>query len=833
MKRLGEIEKETRNFLKTLDVKLIEKRRRVGVQESTSQKCTLVTSKLAHWAIEESALLQPLCCCLLKKSKGGIMTWTKPFLLATLSVLITIPAFGQGVLVPHHHHHHWPLPRPIVRPRPQPPVSYKIKEISVRSRIQDQVARTQVTQSFVNTGSRQMEVSFVFPLPYDGAIDRLTFMVDGKEYDAQLMTREDARRIYEGYVRRNKDPALLEWIGTGMFKTSVFPIPPGQERTVTLRYTQLLRKDENLTDFLFPLSTAKYTSHAIEKLSFDISIESSAKIKSVYSPTHAVEIKRDDDKHAVVSLKVENQIPSTDFRLFFDTSESQVGASVVSYWPEGEPNGYFLLLASPQITSDASTQQRKNTIFVIDRSGSMNGKKIEQAKEALRFVVNNLREGDLFNIIAYDSDVESFEPELQRYNEETRKQALGFVNGIFAGGGTNIDAALKTAMSMIQDGTQPNYIVFLTDGKPTVGETNEARIVDNARKNNRHSARLVSFGVGYDVNSRLIDRLSRANRGQSEYVRPDEDIETHVSRLYRKISAPVMVDATIKIDLDASTAEQGSPTNRVYPKQVHDIFAGQQVVLVGRYNTSGAAKITIAGSVNGETKTFHFPAEFASKSGNESYAFVEKIWASRRIGEIIDQLDLEGQNQELVKELVALSIQHGIITPYTSFLADDQASPGDLANVRRHRERTELFLERLSEADTAAGFRQRRSKKSLQDAAQLPTAQTSNRQIAGGRGVAGGVLIQSIDSGEESISDAVVNVGKETIYRRGKTLIVSNARDVDLEKDKDQIVEIERYSDEYFTLVAANSKSENAVLARQAEDQEMIIRLRGKVYRIK
>jgi Ca-activated chloride channel family protein len=188
--------------------------------------------------------------------------------------------------------------------------------------------------------------------------------------------------------------------------------------------------------------------------------------------------------------------------------------------------------------------------------------------------------------------------------------------------------------------------------------------------------------------------------------------------------------------------------------------------------------------------------------------------------------------------LVALSIQHGIITPYTSFLADDQAGPSDLANVRRNQERTELSLRRLSEADTAAGFRQRASKKSLQDAYQLPTARPSSRLTTGGRGyaenaTAGGVVIQSIDSDEESVSDAVINVGKETIYRRGKTLIVSNARDVDLEKDKDQIVEIERYSDEYFTLVATNSKSDNAVLARQAEGQEMIIRLRGKVYRIK
>ncbi len=314
------------------------------------------------------------------------MSHLKMLCTGLLVVLITAPTYGQGVLVPQPHHHHWPLPRPVFRPRPIPPTSYKIKEISINARIQDQVARTQVTQSFVNTGSRQMEVSFVFPLPYDGAIDRLTFMVDGKEYDAKLMTKEEARRIYEGYVRRNKDPALLEWVGTGLFKTSVFPIPPGQERKVTLRYSQLLRKDANLTDFLFPLSTAKYTSHPIESLALYVSIESSAKIKSVYSPTHAVDIKRSDDKHAVVSFKASNQVPASDFRLFYDTAKAPLGASLVSYWPDSEEFGYFLLLASPEIKSASWTKQHKNTVFVIDRSGSMNGKKIEQAKEALKFV---------------------------------------------------------------------------------------------------------------------------------------------------------------------------------------------------------------------------------------------------------------------------------------------------------------------------------------------------------------------------------------------------------------------------------------------------------------
>ncbi|NQU21120.1 MAG: hypothetical protein HQ567_07540, partial [Candidatus Nealsonbacteria bacterium] len=212
--------------------------------------------------------------------------------------LLAATAVAQGLLVVVNSNERAPLPRPIVRPRPTPAMSYKIKELTVNARVVDQVARVQVGQSFVNTGSRPMEVSFVFPLPYDGAVDRLTFLVDGKEFPAKLLPAKEARKIYEDHIRRNQDPALLEWIGTGMFKTSVFPVPAGAERKVTLRYSQLLRKDHNLTDFLFPLGTAKYTSAPIETLDIRATIESSIAIKNVYSPTHAIEVKRPDDHHA-------------------------------------------------------------------------------------------------------------------------------------------------------------------------------------------------------------------------------------------------------------------------------------------------------------------------------------------------------------------------------------------------------------------------------------------------------------------------------------------------------------------------------------------------------
>ena len=301
------------------------------------------------------------------------------------SQLVGSPAFGQGVLViiDHPHPHPIPLPRPIIRP-PQPEaLTYKIKEIGVQTRVTDQVARVQVSQSFVNTCSRQMEVSFLFPLPYEGAIDQLTFMVDGKEIAGKLMPAKDARAVYEAHVRKNQDPALLEWMGTGMFKTSVFPVPPGAERKVTLRYTQLLKKDHQLTDFLYPLATAKYTSQPIEAVNIELSIESKEEIKSVYSPTHLVDIKRPSKTSAVVKYEGKNEIPQSDFRLFYDTNKGELGTSVLSYRPTGNEDGYFLMLASPEIKAADEKRPAKTVIIVLDRSGSMSGKKIDQAKGAL------------------------------------------------------------------------------------------------------------------------------------------------------------------------------------------------------------------------------------------------------------------------------------------------------------------------------------------------------------------------------------------------------------------------------------------------------------------
>jgi Ca-activated chloride channel family protein len=540
---------------------------------------------------------------------------------------------------------------------------------------------------------------------------------------------------------------------------------------------------------------------------------------------------------------------------------------VLTYRPDPDEDGYFLLLSSPKIKSKSDKRPSKTTIFVVDRSGSMSGKKIEQAKEALKFVLNNLREGDTFNIIAYDSSVEAFRPELQRYDDKSRKAALGFIEGIYAGGSTNIDGALGSALGMVQDSSRPSYVIFLTDGLPTAGETNEAKIVDRARQANKHRARVISFGVGYDVNTRLLDRLSRAGHGQSEFVRPDEDIETHVARLYNRISAPVMTDVAVTFDVEGVRVEDGTAVNRVYPSAVHDLFEGEQLVLVGRYKKPGNAKVVVRGTIGDTQRKYDFPAKLVKKSNDESYAFVEKIWAMRRIGEIIDELDLKGKNDELIQELVALSTKHGILTPYTSFLADENAPVTELASREMGVSRARRALERLDESSGRAAFAQRFEKKALQEARLAPqssrfavpadAAAPAGGYGAGYGGLAGGgvrgagrgasegeasgpapvtgpaLRLRDIESDEETVVTSVQIVGKETLYKRGKQWFAANAKDVDLKRDAAKIKIVERFSDEYFKLTAANTASENAVLARQQAGEELIIRLRGQVYLIR
>ena len=733
--------------------------------------------------------------------------------LALFLGLLVSPAPAQVIIINHP-----PLPRPVPRPAvPAPRVTeYRIQSVEMQALVRDQVGQIQISQVFENVGSQTIEAALYFPLPDTAAISGLTLLVDGKELPGKLLPKDEARRIYEETVRRQRDPALLEYIGQGLYQTSVFPIPARATRKVEIRYTQLLVKDSGLIDLNLPLGTNKFSNRPIDKLDVTVRIESTDGIKTIHSPSHRLDIERPDSNRAVCKLSLTNVYAPDDLRLMYGTQNGLLGMNVVSYRPNQAEDGYFLLLASPDVKSAMENKVDKTIVVVVDKSGSMSGAKMEQAREALKFIVRQLRPGDTFNIVAYDSAVEMFKPELQRADETTLKAAVGYADGLFAGGGTNIDGAMQAALKILADKSRPNYVLFLTDGLPTVGETNEMNIAKNASSANGIGARVFTFGLGYDVNSRLLDRLSRDMRGQSVYVKPNENIETQVALLYNKIGSPLLTDLSLTWEFDQAAPAGSAPSiSRFYPKQLTDLFQGEQIVMVGRYKTTGTAKVTLAGSIAGEKRNFTFPATLVPQSSNEMHGYVEKLWATRRIGEIIDELDLRGQNKELVDELVQLSLKHGILTPYTSFLADERTSltaRAENAGVAGDR-----VVEQLQQnASGQKGFAQRAAKGRYQAAggaggglaapAGIPAIELARRGAYIGSGKA--ALYEDAE-GNAQVATSVQNIGQKTFYFREKQW-----RDASVTPEQEKKAHrVKQFSPEYFELATKHGPHLSKYLA--------------------
>jgi Ca-activated chloride channel family protein len=278
------------------------------------------------------------------------------------------------------------------------------------------------------------------------------------------------------------------------------------------------------------------------------------------------------------------------------------------------------------------------------------------------------------------------------FTEQTKKEALDFIAGMKAIGGTNMDNAFELALKEKPSQDRPSMIIFITDGKPTIGETDESKLLQKINGMNTGNQRIFTFGVGYDLNSRLLDKLTEAAHGYRTYVTPEEDIEVKVSDFFTKVSSPVLSD--IKI----SFADDPNAYN-VFPKAIPDLFRGSSVTLFGRYRKPGTTQLIVEGKVNGKPQKFTYDVVFGEN--NTRNEFIAPLWATRNVGFLLDQIRLHGETQELKDEVVALSKEYGIITPYTSYLILEDE---EIQTVnRRITTEQQLFAPRVSNDGT---FRQ-------------------------------------------------------------------------------------------------------------------------------
>lgn len=540
--------------------------------------------------------------------------------------------------------------------RPTPGWGVEKLRSAVSVTVLGRVAQVTVEEWFQNRGGGLGEGDYHYPLPGEATFGSFSLWQGDAELRGETMDASQARAIYEEIVRRKRDPALIELAGHGLIRARVFPINPGETRKVTLRYTQILDRQGDAWRFRYASGTGPGAAGAAR--SVRLTVDSADRFGDPYSPTHQVRTRRADGR---LEVTVPDSGASGDLDLFLPLSRALVGLSLVTHRPVGE-DGYYMLLLAPG-AARAATALRRDLVAVLDVSGSMSGDKLAQAKTALEQLLGSLREGDRFRIVAFESGVRRFAAEWTPATPDQRRRAVDWVRALDTGGGTNIAGALEEAYSMPPAAAALGVVVFLTDGLPTVGEQDPERIAGRADQR-RGGFRVFSFGIGYDVNTYLLDRLTERARGVTEYIAPGGHIEQAVGALAGKIASPVLTDVAID-------AGDGVELYDLQPGTLPDLFAGDEMVVFGRYRGvgRGAWSVAVRGRRNGAEERFR--SGTASAGDQTANDYIPRLWAARKAGALSREIRLHGQTPELMTALKELALRYGVLTEYTSYLVQE------------------------------------------------------------------------------------------------------------------------------------------------------------------
>jgi Ca-activated chloride channel homolog len=596
-------------------------------------------------------------------------------------------------------------------PRERPPVGWsavKLESVETSARIRGEVASTEMKLTVRNPGRGQREAQLLIPVPDGVTVSSMVLEGLGEDGIARMLPRDEARRIYNDIVRRAKDPALAEFAGHNLIKTSVFPVPPGGMQTVAVTWEQVLPGDDGRVDYILPRSES-LQSHGVS-WSMSLDIRSETRIATVYSPSHELAIERISDGHIVARVtdkSAREDAGSLRVSFLADRPDGAVPATLMAYPDptvgDGE-GGYFLLLAAAPPVDRAGPVKRE-VIVVIDRSGSMAGVKMAQALEAARQVIESLEEGEAFNIIDFASSVERFSDRPVIKDEETIAQARAYLRTIRASGGTALHGALIESLRQPTHEGMLSMVLYLTDGLPTVGPRGEGTILEAAKAANAHGRRVFTFGVGYDVNAPLLSGIADASRGATTFVLPEEDVEVKVAQVFRRLSGPVLAGPELAA-LDAEGRVSTRLIRDVQPGVLPDLFEGDRLIVLGTYTKDGPLAVRLSGGYLGEERTFEF--SFDTSEATVANAHVPRLWATRKIGQMIAEVRRMGADghrpsddpryKELVDEIVHLSTKWGVLTEYTAFLAlePDEVGPAAwrLEPGRMHRFADDALRER-------------------------------------------------------------------------------------------------------------------------------------------
>ncbi|HVT39914.1 MAG TPA: VWA domain-containing protein [Gemmatimonadaceae bacterium] len=536
----------------------------------------------------------------------------------------------------------------------------------VHADLDGRVVRYEVTETYVNRGGSVGQADYLLPLPKGAAFEDLALSVNGEMVTGETMNADRARAVYEEIVRKLHDPALVEWMGHGLLRARIFPIQPGEEKRVVVRFRAVAEREGDALrlDWI----GTRHGNDAAGDESFTLAYSEDGALGRAFSPTHALHDSHEGGRHVV---RAEGHGGPLTLLVPIRTAGT-AAVSLLSHAPGGE-DGYALITLSPPARSVRAVP--RDIVLVLDVSGSMSGRKMEQARAAGRQLVQNLTREDRFRLIDFSSDVRTFRDGWTTATAENVRAALSYLDDLHATGGTNIQGALEEALKGdTPDGRLP-LVLFLTDGEPTVGETNADAIAHRAAEL-RRQRRIFTFGIGADVNAALLEQLALQGRGTATFVRPDESVERAVGIVAQRLTRPLATDVQLHV--------YGVRFYSVQPQGAIDIFAGQDLVVLARY--AGARENT---TITIDGRTPDGPVQWTGRVSLPLRApdngFVARLWAVQRVGFLSAERRRAGGNAEVDAELRQLGERYGIPTELTSYLVKEpgmQVASGTAPGLR-------------------------------------------------------------------------------------------------------------------------------------------------------
>ncbi len=553
--------------------------------------------------------------------------------------------------------------------------SMPLKSTRVYANIAGVIANVQVTQVYSNTGTVPIEAIYVFPASTRAAVHGMVMKIGDREIIALVEDKTKARQLYDQAKQEGKVASLLEEHRPNVFQMNVSNIMPGANVEVTLSYTELLVPTDKVYEFVYPTvvgpryvkasqvennSSENWTANpylpegqkSLSTLEIEVNLSAGMPVKEAFCSTHPHKLSFKDKTSALLKLE-DPQGGNRDFVFKYRLAGNAIESGIMVFNdPQGEK--YFLAMVQPPKIIENTQIPPREYVFIVDVSGSMSGFPLEVSKTLIKNLLNGLKTSDKFNIVFFAGSSSIYSPKSLQANSENISKAISFMEKQQGGGGTELLAALQTAMSLNSEENISRSFVIITDGYISVEKESFEYIRQNLGK-----ANFFAFGIGSSVNRYLMEGMAHLGYGEAFIAQNEEEAKKVARKFEKYISQPLLTNIEFQF--------QDFNAYDILPEKMPDLFSERPLIIIGKFKGETVGTIQIKGSTGGQAYTQTLSIENVNKSGNEALKY---LWAREKIRLLADYNQVSN-DPELQASITKLGLKYNLLTEYTSFIAID------------------------------------------------------------------------------------------------------------------------------------------------------------------